>query len=98
MRIVLQGNFVSRIENPTNGKEMFSLELEPEFVTGLYKLIWQERRVVKLSEVPPLLIKSILAIEDERFYQPSWSRPDRVFSAPCGSTCAVSVFSKAVAR
>ena len=68
VRIVLQGNFVSRIENPTNGKEMFSLELEPELVTGLYKLIWQERRVVKLSEVPPLLIKSILAIEDERFY------------------------------
>ncbi|HMF47535.1 MAG TPA: PBP1A family penicillin-binding protein [Candidatus Saccharimonadales bacterium] len=68
VRIVLHGNFVSRIENPTNGKEMFSLELEPELVTGLYKLIWQERRVVKLSEVPPLLIKSILAIEDERFY------------------------------
>ncbi|HTF91396.1 MAG TPA: PBP1A family penicillin-binding protein [Verrucomicrobiae bacterium] len=68
VRIVLRGNFVSRIENPTNGKEMFSLELEPELVTGLYKLIWQERRVVKLSEVPPLLIKSILAIEDERFY------------------------------
>jgi penicillin-binding protein 1B len=68
VRIVLHGNIVSRIENPTNGKEMFSLELEPELVTGLYKLIWQERRVVKLSEVPPLLIKSILAIEDERFY------------------------------
>jgi len=68
VRIVLHGNFVSRIENPTNGKEMFSLELEPELVTGLYKQIWQERRVVKLSEVPPLLIKSILAIEDERFY------------------------------
>ena len=68
VRIVLQGNFVSRIENPTNGKEMFSLELEPELVTGLYERIWQERRVVKLSEVPPLLIKSILAIEDERFY------------------------------
>ncbi len=35
---------------------------------GLYDRIWQERRVVKLSEVPPLLIKAILAIEDERFY------------------------------
>ena len=68
VRIVLQGNFVSRIEDPINGKEMFSLELEPELVTGLYERIWQERRVVKLSEVPPLLIKSILAIEDERFY------------------------------
>ena len=68
VRVVLQSNFVSRIENATNGKEMFSLELEPELVTGLYERIWQERRVVRLSEVPPLLIKSILAVEDERFY------------------------------
>ena len=68
VRISLQGPVVARIENQATGQEMFSLELEPELVTGLYDRIWQERRVVKLSEVPPLLIKAILAIEDERFY------------------------------
>src|SRR5436190_8100060 len=68
VRISLQGPVVTRIENQATGQEMFSLELEPELVTGLYDRIWQERRVVKLSEVPPLLIKAILAIEDERFY------------------------------
>ena len=68
VRISLQGAAISKIENRATGEEMFSLELEPELVTGLYDRIWQERRVVKLSEVPPLLIKAILAIEDERFY------------------------------
>jgi penicillin-binding protein 1B len=68
VRISLQGPVVTRIENQATRQEMFSLELEPELVTGLYDRIWQERRVVKLSEVPPLLIKAILAIEDERFY------------------------------
>ena len=48
---------------------MFSLELEPELVTGLYERIWQERRLVKLADVPPLLVKAILAVEDERFYR-----------------------------
>jgi len=68
VRIVLQGNSVARIENLTDKTEKFTLELEPEVVTGLYQRIWQERRVVKLAEVPPLLIKSILAVEDERFF------------------------------
>ena len=68
VRISLQGNTVKRIEDLANKTEKFDLELEPEVVTGLYQRIWQERRVVKLGEVPPLLVKSILAIEDERFY------------------------------
>jgi penicillin-binding protein 1B len=68
VRISLQGAIVRRIESMATGKEMFSLELEPELVTGLYERIWQERKVVKLSEVPPLLVKSVLAVEDERFY------------------------------
>jgi len=68
VRISLQGGFIGKIENIADGKEMFSLELEPELITGLYDRIWQERRVVKLDEVPPLVVKSILAIEDERFY------------------------------
>lgn len=68
VRISLQGGFIGKIENTADGKELFSLELEPELITGLYDRIWQERRVVKLDEVPPLVVKSILAIEDERFY------------------------------
>ena len=68
VKISLQGSVITRIENGVTGEEIFSLELEPELVTGLYDRIWQERRIVKLAEVPPLLVKAILAIEDERFY------------------------------
>jgi penicillin-binding protein 1B len=69
VRLSLQGSVINKIENDATGQEMFSLELEPELITGVYDRTWQERRVVKLSEVPPLVVKSILAIEDERFYQ-----------------------------
>ena len=68
VRISLQGTVITKIVNGATGEEIFSLELEPELVTGLYDRIWQERRVVKLSEVPPLMTRAILAIEDERFY------------------------------
>jgi penicillin-binding protein 1B len=68
VRIALQGSMIARIENLATGKDLFDLELEPELVTGLYERIWQERKLVKLSDVPPLLVKAILAVEDERFY------------------------------
>jgi len=69
IRISLQGNTVGKLQNGNSGEELFSLELEPELVTGLYETVWQERRLVKLAEVPPLLVRAILAIEDERFYR-----------------------------
>jgi penicillin-binding protein 1B len=68
VRISLQGTTVSGIENLATGKELFDIELEPELVTGLYERVWKERKVVKLSEVPPIVVKAILATEDERFY------------------------------
>jgi penicillin-binding protein 1B len=69
VRIAFQGSTVARMENIDNGEELFSLELEPELVTGLYDRIWEERRLVNLSEVPSLLVQAILTIEDERFYR-----------------------------
>jgi len=68
VRITSPGNTIVKMANRDTGEELFSLELEPELITGLYNRIWEERRLVKLSDVPPLLIKAILSIEDERFY------------------------------
>jgi len=69
VRLAFQGSTVARMEKMDDGEELFSIELEPELVTGLYDRIWEERRLVNLSEVPPLLVQAILTIEDERFYR-----------------------------
>ena len=68
VRLSMQGSAIAKIENSWTGEEIFSLELEPELITGLYERVWEERRVVTLPEVPPLIVKAILAVEDERFY------------------------------
>jgi len=68
IRITLQGSAIAKIESSADNQELFSIELEPELITGLYERIWQERKVVKLAEVPPLVVKTILAVEDERFF------------------------------
>jgi len=68
VRMTIVSNTATKLHNMDNGKEIFSLELEPEQVTGFYDRVWEERRLVTLAEVPPMLVRAILAIEDERFY------------------------------
>ncbi|MGH7847808.1 MAG: PBP1A family penicillin-binding protein, partial [Candidatus Binatia bacterium] len=68
-RVGFQSGAVARMENMAAREELFSLELEPELITGLYDRVWEERKVVRLAEVPSLLVKAILAIEDERFFR-----------------------------
>ncbi len=68
VRLILRSNTIAKILNLQSGKEIFSLELEPELVTGLFDRTWEERRLVTLGEVPPLRTRAILSIEDERFY------------------------------
>ena len=65
---LVPGNSVARIENLAPARKCFRSSSNRSLVTGLYERIWQERRFVKLADVPPLLVKAILAIEDERFY------------------------------
>ncbi len=68
VRLTIVSNTATKLHNMDTGKEVFSLELEPELVTGFYDRVWEERRLVTLAEVPPMLVRAILAIEDERFY------------------------------
>jgi penicillin-binding protein 1B len=50
-------------------------------VTSLYDQSWEERRVVKLYEVPSLLIKALLAAEDQRFFEHEGIDPLRILGA-----------------
>jgi len=69
VRLTMTGNVLTRMEDLETGKELFSLQLEPEVITGLYDQVWEERQVVSLDAVPPLLIRAIITTEDQRFYQ-----------------------------
>jgi len=43
--------------------------LEPLRIGGIYPDTLEDRRVVSLEQVPPLLIDSLIAVEDRRFYE-----------------------------
>ncbi len=68
VRISLKAGAIHRIQRLDDGEVLPSLELEPEVVTGFYDRVREQRRVVRLDEVPVQIRKAVLAVEDERFY------------------------------
>ncbi len=60
---------VLAMRDPLGGKALFSVELEPELISGIFQGTWQQRRLVPLAQIPPAFIDAILAAEDHRFYE-----------------------------
>jgi penicillin-binding protein 1B len=50
-------------------KEIYAVDLEPELITGLFEQVWEERKLVSLSEVPEHTVGAVVAVEDRRFYE-----------------------------
>jgi penicillin-binding protein 1B len=69
VRIELAGTAIRRITDVESGEELAAVALEPEELTGIYEGDWKDRRVVRVLDVAPLLIRAILVTEDRRFFE-----------------------------
>ena len=69
-RLHVSGSTVTRIADlDDDTKDLYAIELEPELLSGLYQGVWEERHLVTLDEVPPLLLRAIIDVEDQHFYE-----------------------------
>ncbi len=60
---------IEAITDP-NGHPLSSYELEPQLVTGLFDAARRsKRRLLTYDEIPPVVTKAILSIEDRRFFE-----------------------------
>lgn len=72
---------VAAMRDPVTGKRLYSMELEPELISGIFQGSWQQRRLVPLAQIPPAFIDAILAAEDHRFYEHHGIDPVRIIKA-----------------
>ncbi len=60
---------VERVLDPASGEELDIVRLEPPRVGGIYPTHREDRVLVKLEAVPPLLPAGLVAVEDRDFYE-----------------------------
>jgi penicillin-binding protein 1B len=71
---------IERIWDPL-GTELPTVQIEPELIALLHGEDQQDRRLVRLDEVPAQLPDAVLAIEDQRFYEHAGIDPRRIAGA-----------------
>lgn len=69
VELKLAGNTVATMRDLGSGRAIYSMQLEPELLSGIFQGSWEQRRLVRLSQIPPAMIDAILAAEDHRFYE-----------------------------
>jgi penicillin-binding protein 1B len=51
------------------GEPLFEVSLEPVMITGLHGDLQEDRREMKLAEIPVPLVRAIVTVEDRRFFE-----------------------------
>lgn len=69
LRISFADQQVEAIENLDTGESVPLVRLDPLLIGGIYPAHNEDRVLVKLDEVPPALIRALIAIEDRKFYE-----------------------------
>jgi len=69
VRLMLEGQIITDITNLTAKESLSVVKLEPEEISSIFDERMEDRTVVTLKDVPPILLESIVMIEDERFFK-----------------------------
>lgn len=67
IRVTLANRRVGKLEDVAAKRAIEAVKIDPARIATLYGKTRQERRLVKLSEVPPLFLRTLLAVEDRDF-------------------------------
>src|SRR4051794_2306143 len=79
--IVFDGDHVRELRGTSTRKAYATQTLEPELITYLFDQQREKRRIVKYEELPDVLIKAVLGIEDKRFFSHPGLDPFRIVGA-----------------
>ncbi|BCX89845.1 penicillin-binding protein 1B [Methylomarinovum tepidoasis] len=69
LRVRFRSHRIAAIEDLDHGGRVPLLRLEPVQIGSFYPAHKEDRILVKLDQVPPLLIQTLLAVEDRDFYR-----------------------------
>lgn len=69
LRVDFSGNAIARLSERSSGTDVDLARLDPLQIASIYPSQPEDRQLVRLAEVPPLLVQTLLAVEDRSFYE-----------------------------
>ncbi|UTW09216.1 penicillin-binding protein 1B [Pseudomonas benzenivorans] len=67
VRVRFSGDYVAGLTQ-ANGANLAVARLEPMLIGGLYPAHQEDRVLIKLEQVPPYLVETLVAVEDREFF------------------------------
>ena len=67
IRVRFSGSYVAGLSQ-ANGSALAVARLEPMLIGGLYPAHHEDRVLIKLDQVPPYLVETLVAVEDREFW------------------------------
>ncbi|MDA1107231.1 MAG: penicillin-binding protein 1B [Proteobacteria bacterium] len=69
VRVVFDGDTVRTLRHAVTGAPLDLVRLDPLLIGSIYPSHHEDRVLVQIKEVPPLLIKTLTGVEDRHFYE-----------------------------
>jgi penicillin-binding protein 1B len=79
--IRFNGQKVSDIISLRDNSPLTEYDLEPQVLSNLFDKNREKRRMVRYSDIPPVLVQAVVSAEDKRFFQHSGFDPARIMKA-----------------
>ena len=79
--ITITNGKVTSLQDKQSGHDLSLFRLEPMHIASIYPGDNQDRLLVKLHDIPPLLIQGLLLVEDKNFYNHHGIAPLAIFRA-----------------
>ncbi len=79
--IKFAGGKVNQIISLRDNTQRTQYLLEPELISNLFDKNREKRRIVRYTEIPPILVDAVISAEDKRFFQHSGFDPIRIVKA-----------------
>lgn len=67
IRVSLSGGRVRALADDTGSQPL--LRLEPQYIGGIFPAHNEDRELVRLDQVPPVLVAALIVTEDKRFFE-----------------------------
>lgn len=81
LRVTFQNSKISSIKDIATGEDISLTRIEPLLIASIYPTHNEDRILLKREEIPPMLIDTLLAMEDRAYYQHFGINPKGIMRA-----------------